>query len=153
MPRIVEEERALAADRLELVLVRQRGAAMEDREHVVGKAKRSREHPVRARGAEPGFAEGVDGLAAEEARAGDVVTADIHQRAAFELGAQADVVVVVERVAEHRAHEPQLADRAVRHELPQTLRLRIVAVHERLAEEEARAVGGVERGGHLVRVA
>ena len=84
VPRIVEEQRAFAADRLELVVVRQRGAAMEDREHVAGKAKRPGEHPVGARRAEPGFAEGVLRLAAEEARAGDVVTADVHQRAALE---------------------------------------------------------------------
>ena len=39
MPRVVEEQRALAADRLELVAVGERRAAVEHREHVAGKAK------------------------------------------------------------------------------------------------------------------
>ena len=39
------------------------------------------------------------------------------QRAAVEVGARADVVrLVVERVAERGAHEPQLADRTLRDE-------------------------------------
>ena len=60
--------------------------------------------------------------------------------------------MVVERVAEHRADDAELPDCALRDELLQALRLRIVAVHERLAQVEAGAVGGVERGSHLFRV-
>ncbi len=153
VPRIVQEERAFAADRLELVAVRHRGPAVEGREHVVREAQRPGEHPVGARRPEPGLAVDVLGLAAEEARAADVVTADVHQRAALDIGAQADVVLVVERVAERRADEPQLADRALVDELLRTLRLRVVAVHERLAQQAAGALGRVERRLDLVGVA
>ena len=57
---------------------------------------------------------------------------------------QADVVGVVERVAERRAHEPQLADGALADELDEPRGLRVVAVHEGLREEAAGALGGVE---------
>ena len=40
MPRVVEEERPLAPDRLELVAFRQARAAVEEREHVSGKPHR-----------------------------------------------------------------------------------------------------------------
>ena len=54
------------------------------------------------------------GLAREEPRSAHAVAADVHQAAALDVGAQADVVRVVERVAEGRADDAQLADRAVR---------------------------------------
>src|SRR3954465_3778475 len=41
VPGIVEEERALASDRLELVALRERGGAIEGGEHVAGKPQRA----------------------------------------------------------------------------------------------------------------
>ena len=73
------------------------------REHVAGEAQRPGEDPVGAGRPEPRLAEDALRLAAEQARAADAVTADVHQRAALDVGAQADVVLVVERVAERRA--------------------------------------------------
>ena len=48
VPGVVEEERALAADHLELVAPRQRGAAIELREHAALEPHRPHEHPVGA---------------------------------------------------------------------------------------------------------
>ena len=66
VPGIVEEERALAADRLELVALRHRRAAVEERDHVAGEMKRAAEDPVGAGGTEPRFPIRPLGLAAEE---------------------------------------------------------------------------------------
>ena len=95
--------------------------------------------------AEPRLAVHALRLAAEQARAADVVTADVHQRAALDVGAQADVLLVVERVAERRA-DRAAARRSRRSSTSSfdALRLRVVAVHERLAQQQARALGGVE---------
>src|SRR5262249_33612984 len=105
VPRVAGEERALAADHLELVLVDEGGAAVEHREDVVGEAQRAREDPVGASRAVPRLAGGTFRLAAEEPRAADAVAADVEQRAAFEVGSKSNVRLVVERVAEDRAHE------------------------------------------------
>ena len=87
-----------------------------------GEAHRPGEHPVRARRPVPGLAEDALRLAAEEPRPRDVVTADVHQPAALDLGLEADVALVVQRVAERRADEAELADRASVDELLQPLR-------------------------------
>src|SRR5690348_3134946 len=50
VPGVVEEERSLAADRLQLVPLRQRGAAVERRDDVVREAQQPGERPVGARG-------------------------------------------------------------------------------------------------------
>src|SRR2546423_889544 len=85
MPRIVEEERALAADRLELVPLGRRGSAVEDSEHVAREAQRAREEPVRPGLADPGFPVHALGVpAGDEARAVDAVAADVHQCAALD---------------------------------------------------------------------
>src|SRR5438105_2577033 len=46
VPRVVEEERALRPDRLELVALGQSGSAVEEREDVAGEAHRAGEDPV-----------------------------------------------------------------------------------------------------------
>jgi hypothetical protein len=66
VPRIVEEERALGPDSLELVTVRERGAAVERREHVTREAQRAGEDPIGARGPEPCLAPDALRLAAEQ---------------------------------------------------------------------------------------
>ena len=95
----------------------------------------------------------LSGSPPRQPRAADAVAADVHQRAALDVRAQPDVVRVVERVAERRADEPELADRALVDQLLQPLRLRIVAVHEGLGQEAAGAVGRVERRLDLLRMA
>src|SRR6266702_2488753 len=114
--------------------------------------ERPGQDPVGARRAEPRLAERPLGLAAEQSRAADVVTADVHERAALDLGAKPDVALVVEAVAERGADQAELADCAVVDELLQPPRLAVVPVHERLAEEAARALGRVEGGLDVVDV-
>ena len=46
MPRVVEEERAVAPDRLELVALRQGGTAVELGEDIAGEAHRAREDQI-----------------------------------------------------------------------------------------------------------
>ena len=84
------------------------------------------------------------GLTREQARAADAVAADVHEAPALDVGAQADVLGVVERVAERRADDAQLADRAVANELDETRRLRVVPVHERLGQQAPAPLGSVE---------
>ncbi len=145
MPWVVDEERGVAADRLELVTLRHRGAAVERRDDAARETERAGEHPVGPRRPEPRLAVHSLGLAPKEARSAHGVAPDVHQRAAIQGRAHADVVPVVERVAERGADEPQLADRSLVDELFGTLRLRVVAPHERLAQQLAGAVGSVER--------
>ncbi len=88
VPRVVEEERAFAADRLELVAAGHRRAAVEaSRRRRRGSAS-SRRRPSRCPTARttprPTRA---SGSPAEQPRAGDVVTADVHERAALDVGA------------------------------------------------------------------
>src|SRR5436190_14149668 len=100
-------------------------------------------HLVRRRG---------DRLAREQARATDAVAADVHQRAARQGRVEADIVVP-EREREGGAYEPELADRAAADELDRPLRLRMVTPHERLHQQPAGAVRGVERLADVVRPA
>src|SRR5215475_6409070 len=111
VPGIVQEERALAADRLELVALHERSAAVEGGDDVAGEAKRPGEDPVGPRRAVPRLAPDPLRLAPEQPRARDVVTTDVHQRAALHVGAEANVLAVVEPVREGRADQPELADR------------------------------------------
>ena len=60
---------------------------------------------------------------------------------------------VVEAVREGRPDQPELADRAVANELHELRGLRVVAVHERLAQQSAAPLGGVECRIHLLGVA
>jgi len=53
--------------------------------------------------------------------------------------------------AERRPDQPELADRALVDELLQPLRLRMVAVHERLHQDPPRSAGGVEGALDLLR--
>ena len=146
VPRIVEEERPLGADRLELVALGQRRAAVEERVDVAREAHRAAEDPVRPARADVGLAVHRLGLAGEQARAAHAVAAHVHQAAALDVGAQADVVRVVERVAERGADDAQLADRAVADELDELRGLRVVPVHEGLGEQASGALAGVECG-------
>jgi hypothetical protein len=52
------------------------------------------------------------GLAGEEPRPVDAVAAEIHQRAAIKLGAQADVPLVAKQEAERRPNQRKAPDRA-----------------------------------------
>ena len=153
MPGIVEEERALGADGLQLVALGERRAAVEEREHVAGKPHQARECPVRSGRADVRLAEDRLRLAAEQARAAHAVAADVHQAPALDVRAQADVVDVVERIAEGRADHPELPDRSAFDELDEPVRLRVVAIHERFAEETTRPLSGIEGPRHLVRPA
>src|SRR5206468_1953231 len=133
VPWVVEEDGALAAHGLELVAAGHRRATVEQGDHIAREAQHPAENPVGAGGAEPRLAVYLFRLAPEEARAADGVAPDVHQGAALDVRAQPDVVLVVERIAERRANETQLADRAAGDELLYPLRLRVVAIHERLA--------------------
>ena len=108
-----------------------------------GEPHRPRQHPVGAALTGPGGAEERLRLARETATA-YAVAADVHQRPALDVGPQADVVRVVERVAECRAHEPS-SPIAPRRRASEPPRLRVVAVHERLREQPPRALRRVER--------
>src|SRR5439155_16955387 len=123
-------------------------------DHVAREPERRREDHVDARRAE--FLLAVDPLwlARQQARAADAIAPDVHQRAALEVGQQPDVLRIAEEEAEGGAHEPQASDRALGYELRQPLRLRVVAIHERLHQQPARTAGGGEgllslRGGPL----
>ena len=153
MPRVVEKQGPFAPDRLELVAVGHRRAAVELREHVTREAHRRREHPVGSRVTQT--CRPVHGLrlAGEQPRAADAVTPDIHQCTTLEIRLQPDVLRVVQRIAERRPHEPKLADRAVGDQRGELRRLRVVAPHERLGQDPPGALGGVERGLHLLGMA
>lgn len=68
MPWVIEEERSLGADGLELVAFRQTRPAVEERVDISCEAHRAREHPVRAARADVRLTEDRLGLACEEAR-------------------------------------------------------------------------------------
>ena len=91
VPGIVEEERALRADRLELVAVRRHVAQSNSASTSPGK----RSEPVKAQSVPVGpmYARPKTrlGLAPEQARAADAVAPDVHQRAAVDVGLEADV--------------------------------------------------------------
>src|SRR5712664_70444 len=55
VPRIIEEQRALAADGLQLVALRHRGAAVEYGHHVARETEHPGEDPVGPRRPEPGL--------------------------------------------------------------------------------------------------
>jgi len=82
VPWIVEKQRALAADHLELVADGHRGSAVEEADDVARKAEHAREDPIRTGRSEPRVAVHLFGLAAEETRPADRVAADVHQGAA-----------------------------------------------------------------------
>src|SRR5581483_8644057 len=98
------------------------------------------EGPVRSGRADERAPVDVLRLAREEPRAAHAVAADVHQRPALDVRTEPDVVLVVERVAERRADEAELADRALGNERRELRRLRIVPVHEGLREQEAGAL-------------
>ena len=80
--------------------------------------------------------------AGDEARAADAVAPDVHQRAALELGAQADVAgrePPKQNCARITRSSPTPGD-----QLAQPRGLRRVAPHERLHQHAVRALGGVE---------
>src|SRR5437764_4291069 len=123
VPGIVEEQRALATDGLQLVARRERRATVEGGEDIAGESQRPREDPIGAGGPEPGVAPDALRFAPEQPRPRDVVTADVHQGSALHVGAKPDVRLVVERVRERGADEPKLADSAVANELRELRRL------------------------------
>ena len=91
------------------------------------------------------------GLAGDQARAAHAVAADVHQRAAVERGAEADVRRVVGDEPERGADDPDAADGLLRDELGQPAGLRVVAVHERLHQQPVVAFGDVEGALDLAR--
>ena len=87
-------------------------------------------------------------LAGQQPGATDAVAADVHQRAAVEVGPEPDVGLVLEGEREGRPDRLEAADR--RQQLEDALRLAGVPPHERLHQDEPGAIGGVERLGHLL---
>src|SRR5262245_52265785 len=145
VPGIVEEERAVASDRLELVTLGKSRPAVELCDDVTGKAHRTGENPVGAAGADVLLPVHLVRLAREQAGAADAVAADVHQAAALDIRSQTDVLRVVQRIAEARADEPEVPDRTLVDELTQACGLRVVPVHERLHQDPSAPLGGVER--------
>jgi hypothetical protein len=92
------------------------------------------------------------GLTGEQSRPVDAVAADVHQRPSVQLGERTDVRLVLEHEAERSADEPHPAERALRDQFGDAVRLRVVAVHERLHQDEAGLVRAIERLVHLCRV-
>ena len=95
------------------------------------------------------------GLACDESDRAHAVAANVHQRAAVELGVEARVTGAAfpfEREAERGADEPQRADSALREQCPELRRLRVVAPHEALGEHQPGGVGATEALLHLVPV-
>jgi len=88
---IVEEQRALVADDLELVPSVEREPGVEMRKHVVGEPHRRREHDVDA--VATGHLLGADpvGLPGDQPRSVHAVGPDVHQRAAVQRLRQPDV--------------------------------------------------------------
>ncbi len=113
VPGVVEEQRALGADRLELVARRQVEAAVERGQHVAREAQHGGEAAVHAARGEHVLARDPLGLAGQQSRAADAVAAHVHQRPAVELGVPAHVRLPREQERERRADEPQLADRSL----------------------------------------
>ena len=85
------------------------------------------------------------GLAAQQPQRADAVAADVHQRAAVELGVAADVRAVGEREAERRADGARLAD-GLAGEPAEGLDARVQAPHHALHQHAPGSLGGVERG-------
>src|SRR5215207_3930908 len=86
-------------------------------------------------------------LPGQEADRVHAVAAEIHHRAAAELGAEAGVLGPAfdcQREAEGDADEPQRSDRTVGDEFRELRRLRMVAPHEPLGEDEPFRFGGGE---------
>jgi hypothetical protein len=92
-------------------------------------------------------------LAEEQSQARDAVAADVHQRAAGQLPARANVLCVAEREGEVGDRRADPADRAGADERRDASGLGMGAEHEGLHEHAAGAVGGVERCLDLGRVA
>src|SRR5207237_9884447 len=107
VPRSGEEERALAADRFELVARRQRRPAVEEPEDVIGETHRAGEDPVGAARADQLLPEDQLRLAGKQPRAADAVAADVHQAAALDVRAEPDVFRVEDREAEAGAYDAE----------------------------------------------
>src|SRR5262245_46826145 len=145
MPWIVEKERPLAPDRLELVSLGKSRSAVELREDVARKAHRAREDPVGAGRADELLPVHLLGLTGQQPRSTDAVAADVHEAPAVQVRPQADVLRVVQRIAETGADKPELSDRTLLDKLTEPHRLRVVAVHERLRQQSPGTVSRVER--------
>ena len=92
------------------------------------------------------------GLAPEdESGRVDEVTADVHQRAAAELRAVADVRRVAIRVAERAQHRSHLTDAAAGHQFLDRQPLRVRAHHERFLDFDAGAIAGRDELTGLIR--
>ena len=130
VPRVVEPQRPLIPDDLEQVAAGQRQAGVEMREHLAREPHRRRERDVDAVAADLLLAHHALGLARDQAASAHAIAADVHQRPALELRAQADVRRVVRDEPEHAADHPEPADRAGADELGEPPGLRVVAVHE-----------------------
>src|SRR5439155_25261980 len=109
-----------------------------------GEAHRAVEDPVGAARADELLPVHQLGLTGEQTGSAYAVAADIHQTAAFYLRPQADVLRVVQRIAEAGADEPHVPDRAIVHELTEPFGLRVVAVHERLHQDSPIPLSSVE---------
>src|SRR4030095_14950489 len=89
--RVVEEERALVADRFQLVAGGRSEAAVELADDTTRESKRSVEAHVHARGPDDLLAVDALGLAREQTRAIDAIGAHVHKGASLDVGQQPDV--------------------------------------------------------------
>ena len=87
-------------------------------------------------------------LAGQQPGAAHAVAADVHERAALQVGPQPDVGRIVEDEAERRPDRLEPPD--LGQELEEPPDLRVVAPHEALGQDEPGPLGQVERGDDLV---
>ena len=144
-------QHALRADDLERLALRREERRFELPDDLVPEPHRPVRRHVDPRVDDDLLGEHGDRVAGDDPAAADAVAADVHQRATGELGVEADVAEIREREAEDRVHRAEPADRAFPDEALELLRLRMVAVHERLGEHEPGRLGGVERLLDLLR--
>src|SRR5919201_1478044 len=99
-PRIVEEDRALLADHLQLVSLGQSETGVELRDHAVWEGQRASEHEIDPACTGHLLRGDALRLACQKPEAADAVAADVHQRPAVDLWKQPDVVRASGREAE-----------------------------------------------------
>ena len=143
----------MLADDLELVAVGEAQAGVEMRDDVVREAHRADEHDVDAVAADHLLRGHPERFAGQQPRGADAIATNVHQRASVQAGGKPDVSVARDREAERRADHPKPPDRARSDQLLKALRLWVVAVHERLHQQQPLALREVEHACHLVRIA
>ena len=140
----------VGAGDLELGPERAAEAGVDLREHAAGEHELAGERLVDPARPEHLRAEHLHRLGAEqEAREAEGVAAHVPEAPAAPLRPEADVVRAVEREAERPPDEAHRPDRAAVHQLLDLQGLRVVAVHERLGEDDAALAGRGLHGVHF----